>query len=92
MIYTDGTHVITDQVDLEELHRFADRLGFKRHWFQDKPDRPHYDTLASSKKLRALELGAIKVSKQDIVRILQQRLTQTPIPCNDNIITSAASR
>lgn len=74
MIYTDGTHVITDQVDLTELHEFAkSKLGFPLRWFQDKPGRPHYDTITLSKKLAALAGGARSVTSRRIVEILRER-------------------
>ena len=74
MIYTDGIHVITDQVDLTELHEFArTKLGFPLRWFQDKPGRPHYDTMALSKKLAALAGGAKTVTSRRIVEILKER-------------------
>lgn len=74
MIYTDGTHVITDQVDLTELHEFAkNKLGFPLRWFQDKPGRPHYDTITLSKKLAALAGGARSVTSRRIVEILRER-------------------
>lgn len=69
MIYTDGTHVITDAT-LDELHEFAQSIGLRRAWFQDHPRHPHYDTIAPRMQSRALRAGAKKVSPKEIVRIL----------------------
>lgn len=73
MIYTDGTHVITDN-NLGELHDFAEQIGLRREWFQDRiPEHdgqfmnPHYDTLTQSKRDRAKRAGAIRVSPKVIV-------------------------
>jgi len=51
---------------LEELHQFAQRLGLKREWFQDKPAHPHYD-ITSSVRQRAVRLGAIEMSNEQMV-------------------------
>ena len=50
-------HMMSD-TSLKELHEFAERLGLKRSWFQDKGSAPHYD-VCKSKRVVALELGAI---------------------------------
>jgi hypothetical protein len=72
MIYTDGVHLITDG-DLSELHEFAQKIGLKREWFQNKNIKhPHYDILGEIKE-RALENGAKVVSSKEIVRILRRR-------------------
>ena len=41
MIYTDGVHLVGD--DLPELHRFAQSVGLKLNWFQRHRRHPHYD-------------------------------------------------
>lgn len=51
---------------LEELHEMAALIGLKREWFQDKPRAPHYD-LTPESRLRALELGAISLSRREWV-------------------------
>jgi hypothetical protein len=51
-------HMVADTMD--ELHAFADLLGMKREWFQDKR-LPHYDMNAKRRE-RALKLGALKIS------------------------------
>lgn len=51
-------HMVADSID--ELHAFADLLGMKREWFQDKR-LPHYDMNAKRRE-RALKLGALRIS------------------------------
>lgn len=44
---------------LEDLHRFAEKIGLKRDWFQKNASWPHYD-LTQSKQALALRHGAIE--------------------------------
>lgn len=67
MTYTDGVHLVADYV--EELHRFAKKIGLKRVWFQDHEKHPHYDILSQKILRKALSHGAIHVSKKDIVQV-----------------------
>lgn len=64
MVYTDGVHMVADSV--EELHKFAHKIGMRRHWFQDHPRHPHYDLLGSMFK-RAKSKGALVVNKREIL-------------------------
>jgi len=52
-----GGHLLTS--DIEELHRFAARIGLRRAWFQDKTF-PHYD-LTRNKRASALHNGATSI-------------------------------
>lgn len=52
--------MIDAESDLEELHQFAQRIGLRREWFQDKPRVPHYD-LALTKRRKAIQRGAVVV-------------------------------
>lgn len=72
MIYTDGTHLISDS-DISELHTFAEEIGLKRTWFQDHPKHPHYD-IWGRKVRRAIANGAKFVSSKEIVRRLPCKL------------------
>ena len=71
----------------EELHAFAARLGLRREWFQDpltktRGLRPepgsraaenwHYD-LTADKRLHAIQLGAVPVSRRELVEIIDPR-------------------
>jgi len=67
MIYTDGTHLVSNNLD--ELHKFAHRIGLKRKWFQNHRI-PHYDLMGSKPK-RALEEGAILLHPHKLLKILK---------------------
>lgn len=58
--YAQASHMFADSID--ELHAFAARLGLKRTWAQLRRV-PHYD-LTVGKRLSALALGAMTVSRQ----------------------------
>src|SRR5882672_2781938 len=57
-------HLVSD-TSLEELHRFAESLGLRREWFQEK-SIPHYDLTGEVYDL-ALERDAKLVSSREIV-------------------------
>lgn len=65
MILTDGVHLISNY-SIEELHSFAEDMGLKREWFQEKRIL-HYDLTTTRAKNRAIEMGAILVSSREIV-------------------------
>lgn len=71
MIYTDGTHLITDD-PIDELHIFAEKIGLKRTWFQNHPRHPHYD-IWGSKVRKAINNGAMFISSKELVRKLRKR-------------------
>jgi hypothetical protein len=70
MIYVDHVHLITDG-PIDELHDFAQGIGLKREWFQDKPGHPHYDITSSRLWAEAVFQGARPVPSKKIVMILQ---------------------
>jgi hypothetical protein len=53
--------------DLDELHRMAEALGFRRLYFQDVKGFPHYD-LVGSRRARAIGLGAKQTSLREWIR------------------------
>jgi len=57
-------HLVSD-TSLEELHAFAESLGLRREWFQEK-SIPHYDLTGKVYEL-ALRRGATLVSSREIV-------------------------
>jgi hypothetical protein len=62
-------HLATDG-EPEELHKFVDKIGVKRKWYQNKGANnkyPHYDICKSKKKL-AIALGAIEVNDRELIR------------------------
>ncbi len=73
MIFMDKMgHMISDH-SLQELHLFANKLGLKKEWFQDKPGHPHYDLTTPNARARAEVAGAILVDGREIVRILRRK-------------------
>jgi hypothetical protein len=50
-------HMWTDG-DVEELHIFAEKLGLKRGYFQNKRTLQHYDIIPTKRKA-ALKMGAV---------------------------------
>lgn len=63
-------HMISDTSD-EELHEFAAKIGMKRSWSQPKSS-PHYD-LTPSRRAKAVQLGAVEVTRNDFVAALRRR-------------------
>lgn len=63
-------HLFTDDADVEKLHRFAQAIGLKRAWFQDRPGFPHYD-LSLSRRMMAVRNGAKEVTAEQMVAIVQ---------------------
>lgn len=62
-------HLFTDG-DVERLHLFAQAIGLKRAWFQDRPGFPHYD-LSPSRRMMAVRNGAQQVTEKQMVAIVQ---------------------
>lgn len=70
MTYTDGTHLVSD--NLSELHNFAKRIGLKRQWFQNHKTHPHYDIWGGMVK-NVLDNGAVIVTSKEIL-LLSKKL------------------
>lgn len=71
-------HLITDNPDLEELHQFAESIGLRRSYFQDKrysprdPGRPHYDVTARA-RARAVAAGAVEIDIREVRGVNERR-------------------
>lgn len=74
----DGySHMVSN--DVEFLHIFAEQIGVKRCWFQNKKNKktgksknqPHYD-VKSNKFETAINNGAILVESKIIVEFLKE--------------------
>jgi hypothetical protein len=50
--------------DLDELHAFAESIGLRRYWFQDKRI-PHYD-VSETKRQKALQKGAVAIACSEL--------------------------
>jgi hypothetical protein len=59
--------------DIDELHRFAARLGVHRNSYQGplRTSAPHYD-LTSFERVRAIALGARPCSRAEIVAVFRE--------------------
>jgi hypothetical protein len=58
---------------IEELHAMALRIGMKREWFQGGFGRmQHYD-LVASRRLRAVNAGAIEHTRKEMVAFIQKQ-------------------
>jgi hypothetical protein len=66
--YDKYCHLIADT--LEELHIFAQSIGLKREWFQEK-SYPHYDITIGIRR-KAIQNGAIEVCNKTFVRIMRK--------------------
>jgi hypothetical protein len=67
---TKWCHLYADSV--EELHAFAESIGLKRGWFQDKT-LPHYD-LTPFMRDKALESGAVFDEKHlNFIRVMREK-------------------
>jgi len=64
-------HLLAD--DIDELHRFAVKLGLQRTSYQGPPKTPspHYD-LTSFERRRAIGYGAIPSDRTTIVMVLRR--------------------
>ncbi len=65
MIYTDGTHLVSDS--LQELHKFGSEIGLKRKWFQNRSRYPHYDLTTKRMVNKAVKNGAKLITKRELL-------------------------
>ena len=61
MVYLEGIKLRSDKI--EDLHRFARRIGLSKTWFQVEPFR-HYQVVNPHLIERAFDLGAFWRDKQ----------------------------
>lgn len=64
------SHLVAN--DIETLHAFAEKIGLKRCWFQNKKGKkqPHYDLRESLVKT-ALAHGASMVTRKELFLFLE---------------------
>jgi len=68
-------HMTTDG-DIEELHRFAERLGLKRSYFQPHATLAHYD-LIPSKRALAVKFGAKEITMAEKLQKAREQAKQS---------------
>lgn len=74
VLHRDGnywSHLVAK--DIETLHEFAQKIGLKHSWFQDKPGMPHYDIKTDRVRSLAKDHGAVQVSRKYLFIFLQVR-------------------
>lgn len=59
-------HMWTDG-DIDELHRFAARIGMRYEWFQKHRVLNHYDLIARRRNA-AIKAGAVECDVKDFLR------------------------
>jgi hypothetical protein len=64
-IYTDGVHLICDDMTDAALHVFAAKVGFPRSWYQGD----HYDVTTRAAALRVVTAGAVLIDIRDLGRL-----------------------
>lgn len=72
--YNKSCHLVADTY--RELHTFAKELGLQRAWYQVKSSLPHY-ALTASKRRRAIRLGALPISREELVVIMKRHRQRT---------------
>lgn len=58
--------------NIKELHAFAESIGIKKCWYQNKrgKNQPHYD-VRENKYSDAINQGAIKVTRKELFNIMK---------------------
>jgi hypothetical protein len=67
-------HLMSDQLDPEELHLFAESIGMKRAWFQHSRSsvHDHYDVNLAKRRL-AVRAGAVVMTQDGLIELLSRR-------------------
>lgn len=82
--HDQSCHLMCDPGELHDLHQFAQKIGLKRSWFQNKAgSTPHYDLTAGMRQF-AVTHGAIEIDHKKCVEIIRawraSRQAQLPLP------------
>lgn len=65
-------HLMIDAKDpLDELHKFAERIGFGQDRFCNRLWLPHYDLIAAERQ-RAVDAGAVELTCVQLIRICKR--------------------
>lgn len=76
--HRQSSHLVADT--LTELHTFAERIGLKRSWFQDK-SLPHYD-LSPGMRRTAIAHGVISLCRGKSV-LKWREIRRAPKPSDE---------
>lgn len=57
--------------DREVLHAFAQLIGLRRPWFQDRPRLYHYDVMSGRIRMLAYRAGAVDVTPRELIALIQ---------------------
>jgi len=60
-------HLVSDE-SIEELQRFGDSIGLKRHWLQTN----HYN-ITARKRNWAIKLGAVPLPRRDLAHLVFEK-------------------
>jgi hypothetical protein len=84
-------HLLAD--DIDELHRFAARLGIHRTSYQGPPKTsiPHYDVTGYERR-RAIASGAIACSRYEIVAVVRRLRSRPAMAVQGAAEPAAAAR
>lgn len=63
--FSKSCHLFTTD-NIDDLHSFAERIGLKKHWFQNDIRLPHYDLTANKQRL-AISMGA-QLAREGLVK------------------------
>ncbi len=76
MIFFDNIgHMITD-CEPDELHAFAQEIGLKREWYQEKGWYSHYALTTQRMRDKARRYGAKEIHPKELVRKLIKKKEQ----------------
>ena len=63
-------HMFAGRLSSRSLHEFAQGIGLKREWFQDRATLPHYD-LTPKMRAKAIQCGAIAVEDRIVLAVMR---------------------
>lgn len=62
-----------------ELHKFAESIGMRRSWYQERAGRfGHYDAMGIMIE-RALAKGAVQVKAEELVKMMKERDSESEL-------------
>ena len=71
---------------------FANKIGMKKAWFQNKPGQPHYDLTTPKARARAEAAGAIRIDPRELVKLLNKAPYQVELIMDETGLVGTLSR